>query len=164
MCIVRGSPSWQLARDDLSYFSSNEYFTTWLPGVAWSLRADYLHKCLDCCLSACLAWYNWHSLLLSKSAPGGCPMSNCRKLLYKVIYNVMSYCDDTKLPTRWQMSLSHCTRFYKLYEKSLDVPDRDRHCLWPFRAKFLCGIPTSKYCYDVSGGLVVWWYMVRRNT
>ena len=32
------SPSWQLARDDLSYFSSNEYFTMWVPGVAWSLE------------------------------------------------------------------------------------------------------------------------------
>ena len=50
------SPSWQLARDDLSYFSSNEYFTMWVPGVAWSLRADCLHKCLDCCcLTDCLS-------------------------------------------------------------------------------------------------------------
>ena len=79
-------------------------------------------------------------------------MSNCRKLLYKVIYNVMSYCDDTKLPTRWQMSLSHCTRFYKLYEKSLDVPDRDR---------IVCGHSEQNFCVGfllaniVSGGLVV---------
>ena len=28
----------------------------------------------------------------------------------------MSYCDDTKLGTRWQMSLRRCTRFYKFYE------------------------------------------------
>ena len=156
------SPSWQLARDDLSYFSSNEYFTMWVPGVAWSLGADYLHKCLDCCcLSVCLSWYNWHSPL--STPPPVSPMSNwSRKLAYKVIYNVMSYCDDTKPATRWQMSLRHCTRFYKFNEKSrVDCIKTEIVC--NHSEQIFVWDSKQKYCYDVGGG-GLWWYMVGRNT
>ena len=46
-----------------------------------------------------------------------CPMS--REGCSVHWYSLMSYCDDTKRCTRWQMSLEHCTSFYKFHEKSL---------------------------------------------